>query len=496
MTPPTPANDARIDRDRWIALLTLCAGILMIILDTTVVNVALPSIQADLGFSQPALAWVINAYLIPFGGLLLLAGRLGDLFGRRRVFIAGVALFTFASLLCGLAQTSGELIAARFLQGAGGAMTSAVTLGMIVTLFPGPGPGEQARAIAVYSFSASAGSSIGLLVGGLLTQVISWHWIFFINLPFGVAAVLVARRRLERDRGAGARAGADAPGGLLLVAALMLGVYAIVQTDGHGWGSARTLALGAATALLLGGFVAREGRVRNPLVPLRIFRNRTVSAANVVQALMVAGLLGMQFTGALYLQRVLRFDALEVGLGYLPIALTIGVMTLGFAARVMTRFGARPALIGGLAISAAGLALFGRAPVDGRYLTDVLPAMLLLGVGAGLALPAVTTLVMSGASGGDSGLVSGLANTTQQVGGAVGVAVLATLAGARADHLRASGHTAAAALTGGYHLAFAIAVGAVLAAIAVAVASLRPPRASAALAMDPAPAAAEPAACD
>jgi EmrB/QacA subfamily drug resistance transporter len=476
MTSSTTAQTASsprpgADRDRWIALVVLCVGMLMIILDQTIVNVALPSIQSDLGFSQSSLAWVVNAYLIAFGGLLLLAGRLGDLIGRRRVFMGGLALFTLASLLCGAAQTQEMLIAARFVQGVGGALTSAVILGMIVTLFPRPD--EQARAIGVYAFVASAGASIGLLAGGVLTEAINWHWIFFVNVPIGVATAVVATRVLRHETGIGLQNGADAPGALLIVGALMLAVYTIVEVPGHGWGSARTLVLGAVAVALLAAFVAREATAAHPLVPLRIFRSRNVTAANLVLGLMVAGLLGMFFLGALFLQRVLGYDALEVGLAFLPVALAIGTLSLGVSARLIMRFGARATLLPGLALAAAGLAVFQRAPVDATYARDLLPAMLLIGVGAGLAFPALTSLAMSGATPSESGLASGLFNTTQQVGAALGLAVLATLSATRTADLRASGEGTNAALTGGYHLAFAIAALLVAAAFALALALLR-----------------------
>jgi EmrB/QacA subfamily drug resistance transporter len=466
---------ARTDRSRWIALVVLCAGMLMIILDQTIVNVALPTIQSDLGFSQSSLAWVVNAYLIALGGLLLLAGRMGDLIGRKRIFLAGLALFTLASLLCGAAQTEAMLIGARFVQGIGAALTSAVILGMIVTMFPEPR--EQAMAIGIYSFVASAGASIGLLAGGLITQAINWHWIFFVNAPIGVVAAVLALRLLEPDPGLGLRAGADVLGAALVTAALMLGVYAIVGTVDHGWGSAHTLGLGAVAAALLAGFVARQATASRPLVPLRIFRSRNVSGANVVQALMVAGMLGMFFLATLYLQRVLHYDAVQTGAAFLPVSLGIGVLSLGFSARLITRLGARAVLLPGLALLVGGLVLLTGAPVGGDYATDLLPAMVLLGAGAGLAFPALVTLAMSGATAADSGLASGLVNTTQQVGGALGLAVLATLSTSRTNHLLADGESAASALTGGYHLAFAIAAGLVVAAIVVAATVLRSERA-------------------
>jgi EmrB/QacA subfamily drug resistance transporter len=460
------------DRDRWIALVVLCTGFLMIILDQTIVNVALPTIQSDLGFSQSSLAWVVNAYLIAFGGLLLLAGRLGDLVGRKRIFMTGLAVFTLASLLCGVAQSQEVLIGARFVQGVGGAMTSAVILGMIVTMFPEPA--EQAKAIAVYSFVASAGASIGLLAGGVLTEAISWHWIFFVNLPIGIATAILAGRLLDRDEGIGLARGADVLGALLIVSALMLGIYAIVAASDHGWGSTNTLGFGAVSLGLLVAFVLREARTGSPLIPLRIFRSRIVSAANAVQALMVAGLFGMFFLGALYLQRVLGYDAIEVGLAFLPVALAIGALSLGFSARLIMRFGARATLVPGLVLVVAGLALFQRAPVGADYLTEILPVMLLLGVGGGLAFPSLMTLAMSGATPSESGLASGLVNTTQQVGGALGLAVLATLSTKRTDGLLDDGEATASALTSGYHLAFAIGAILVIAAIALAVSLLRP----------------------
>ncbi len=460
------------DRNRWIALYVLCVGMLMIVLDATIVNVALPSIQGDLGFSQSSLAWVVNGYLIAFGGLLLLSGRLGDLIGRRRIFLIGLTIFTTASLLCGLAQSQEVLVAARFIQGAGGAMTSAVILGIIVTMFPQPR--EQARAIGVYSFVASAGGSIGLLAGGVLTDAINWHWIFFVNLPIAAATGLFALRLLESDEGIGLEKGADVLGAGLLVSGLMLGVYAIVEAANYGWGSTHTLGFGAPSVLLLVGFLIREATTETPLIPLRIFRGRNLSGANVIQALTVAGMFGMFFLGALYLQQVLGYSAIEVGLAFLPVTLLIGTLSLGFSARLNLRFGARATLLPGLVLIGSGLAVFARAPVDADYLVDILPAMVLLGAGAGLIFPSLMTLAMSGATESDSGLASGLVNTTLQVGGALGLAVLATLSTDRTGGLLDDGEATASALTSGYHLAFIVGVGLVVAAIAVALAVLEP----------------------
>jgi EmrB/QacA subfamily drug resistance transporter len=460
--------DAKTERNRWIALYVLCVGMLMIVLDVTVVNVALPSIQDDLGFSQSSLAWVVNAYLIAFGGLLLLSGRFGDILGRRSVFLAGLGVFTVASFLCGVAQSQEVLVVARFIQGIGGAMTSAVILGMIVTMFPEPR--EQAKALGVYAFVASAGGTIGLLAGGVLTQSINWHWIFFINIPIAIATAFLAIRLLDRDEGIGFGGGADVPGAVLVTSSLMLGVYTIVKPAAdYGWGSGRTLGLGAAALALLAAFIVREATARNPLIPLRIFRSRNVSGANLVQALLVAGMFGMFFMGALYLQRVLGYDALEVGLAFLPATLIMAVLTVRYAEPLITRFGARTTLVPGMVLVAVGLAVFALAPVDGNYVVHVLPVMILLGLGIGICFPALMTLAMSGATQQDAGLASGLVNTTAQVGGAVGLAVLATLSSTRSDNLLADGESAASALTGGYHLAFLIGATLVLAAIVVAI---------------------------
>jgi EmrB/QacA subfamily drug resistance transporter len=457
----------RTDRSRWIALYVLCAGMLMIVLDVTVVNVALPSIKNDLGFSQSSLAWVVNAYLITFGGLLLLAGRFGDILGRKLVFLAGLALFVTSSALCGLAQSQGVLVAARFVQGVGGAMTSAVILGMIVTMFPEPR--ERAKAIGVYGFVASAGGSIGLLAGGVLTQSINWHWIFFINIPIGIATALLAKRLLANDEGVGFGAGADVAGAALITSSLMLGVYTIVKPAAEqGWGATRTLALGGVSLALLVAFLVREGTARNPLIPLRIFRSRNVSGANAIQALTVAGMFGLFFMGSLYMQRVLHYDPLQIGLAFLPATLIMGMLSVRFTEPLVMRFGARRTLLPGLVLIATGLALFSQAPVAGSYLANVLPVMVLLGCGIGISFPALMTLAMSGATTEDAGLASGLVNTTVQVGGALGLAVLATLASTGSDHLIAHGSNQAAALTSGYHLAFLIGAALVVAAIVVA----------------------------
>jgi len=454
-----------------VALLVLCAGILMIILDGTIVNVALPSIQSDLGFTQSSLAWVVNAYLIAFGGLLLLAGRLGDLIGRKRLVVIGLAVFTGASLVCGLSGSPEMLIAARFVQGVGGALSSAVALGMIVTMFPDAR--EQARAFGVYSFVASAGASIGLLAGGILTQAISWHWIFFVNGPIGIAAAVLSARLLQTDRGVGLGKGADVAGAILVTAALMLGVYTIVETTQYGWTSLHTLGFGAVSVVLLAGFIARQATASNPLLPLRIFRSRDVSGANLIQFLLIAGMLGFFFLSSLYLRRVVGLDPLHIGLAFLPVAVSIGVLSLGWSARLTMRFGARRLLTPALITIAVGLGLLMRLPVHSTYAIDLLPGMLLLGVGAGLTFPALATLAMSGATESDSGLASGLLNTTAQVGGALGLAVMATVAASKTESLLAAGQSLPNALTGGFRLVFGISAALIVAGIVLALTWLR-----------------------
>ncbi|MFJ4314549.1 MFS transporter [Streptomyces lavendulae] len=470
---PTPAPPAPRLRSRWTALAVLSTGMLMTVLDGSIVTVALPAIQNDLGFTPAGLSWVVNAYLIAFGSLLLLAGRLGDLIGRKRMFLAGTAVFTAASLLAGLAGSPALLIAARFLQGVGSAMASSVSLGILITLFTGTR--ERTRAIAVFSFTGAAGASLGQVLGGVLTDALDWHWIFFINLPIGIAALLAALPALPSDRGLGLRAGADAIGAVLVTAGLMTGIYAVVTVEAYGWTSAHTLGLGGLSLALLAAFTVRQARARVPLMPLRVLRSRTVVGANLVQMLMVAALFSFQILLALYLQRVRGYGAAETGLAMLPAALSIGAVSLGVSARLNARFGERAVLLAGLGLLTAGLGLLTRLPVHADYVTDLLPVMLLAS-GFGLALPALTALGMSGADERDAGLASGLFNTTQQIGMALGVAVLSTLAASRTGSLTAAGHTPAESLTGGYHLAFALGAALLLTATAVTAALLRRPR--------------------
>lgn len=469
-TPAAPGG-----RSRWLALYVLCAGMLMIVLDVTVVNVALPAIQDDLGFTSSSLAWVVNAYLIAFGGLLLLAGRLGDLLGRRTVFVAGLTLFTLASVWCGLAGSQEMLVAARFVQGVGGALTSAVILGMIVTLFPEPR--EQAKAIGVYAFVASAGGSIGLLAGGVLTQAINWHWIFFVNLPIGVVTAVLAMKLIEKDKGLGIGRGTDVPGAVLITAALMVGVFTIVKPAAElGWTANRTIALSLLTLTLLACFIVREATAANPLVPLRIFKSRNLTGANLIQALSASGMFGIFFLGSLYLQRVLGYDALEIGLAFLPTTLVMGLLSVRYSEKLVTRFGARRPMIGGLVLIVVGLGLFTQAPVGGSYVIHVLPVLLLLGLGGGICFPALMGLSMSDVKPEDAGLASGLIGTTAEVGAALGLAVLATLSATRTESLTAAGKPVLDALTGGYHLSFAVAGLIVAAAVVIACTVMRPAR--------------------
>ncbi|MFI5825012.1 DHA2 family efflux MFS transporter permease subunit [Streptomyces rishiriensis] len=473
---PSPASPAT-PRSRRLALGVLATGMLMIILDGSIVTVAMPAIQNDLGFTPVGLSWVVNAYLIAFGSLLLLAGRLGDLIGRRRMFLAGTAVFTAASLLAGVATSPAVLIAALFLQGIGSAMASAVSLGILVTLFTEPG--ERARAIAVFSFTGAAGASIGQVLGGVLTDALNWHWIFFINLPIGIAVLAIAVHVLPGDVGLGLKGGADVFGAVLVTAGLMLGIYTVVKVEEYGWTSGRTLGFGALAAVLLAAFLVRQATAKNPLMPLRIFCSRSVSAANLVQILMVAALFSFQILVALYLEKVLGYGAAETGLAMLPAAAVIGAVSLGISARLNARFGERNVLLAGIVLLIGVLALLARVPVQASYAVDLLPVML-LAAGFGLALPALTTLGMSGASEEDAGLASGLFNTTQQIGMALGVAVLSTLAASRTESLAAGGRTAAEALTAGYRLAFAVGAGLLVIAFAVAFTMLRRPERQAA----------------
>ncbi|MBN3746600.1 DHA2 family efflux MFS transporter permease subunit [Burkholderia sp. Se-20373] len=437
---------------RWYALIVLCLGVLMIVLDSTIVNVALPSIRTDLHFTETALVWVVNAYLLTFGGCLLLGGRLGDLYGQRRMFLAGLVVFTLASLACGLAQSQAMLIAARAVQGIGGAVVSAVALSLIMNLFTEPG--ERARAMGVYGFVCAGGGSLGVLLGGLLTSSLSWHWIFLVNLPIGIAVYAMCVALLPRLRAPAGNARLDVAGAITVTASLMLAVYGIVGGNEAGWLSTQTVALIGAAAALLALFIAIEARAAHPLMPLSLFASRNVALANVIAVLWAAAMFAWFFLSALYMQRVLGYGPLQVGLAFLPANLIMAAFSLGLSARIVMRFGIRGPIAAGLLIAACGLALFSRAPVDGGFVWHVLPGMTLLGIGAGVAFNPMLLAAMSDVDPADSGLASGIVNTAFMMGGALGLAVLASHAAARTDVLAAT-HAPLDALNGGYHAAFA-----------------------------------------
>jgi EmrB/QacA subfamily drug resistance transporter len=439
-------------RRRWLALYILCLGDLMIVLDSTIVNVALPSIRDDLGFTQASLAWVVNAYLLTFGGFLLLGGRLGDLFGHRRLFLAGIALFTLASLACGLSTSQIQLIAARAVQGLGGAVVSAVALSLIMTMFTEAG--ERAKAMGIFGFVMSGGGTIGVLLGGVLTDLLSWHWIFLVNLPIGVVVYALCVTLLPATRRAGAGGNLDVGGAVTVTAALMLAVYAIVNGNDTGWLTGQTLGLLGAAVVLLGVFLVIESRVASPLMPLSLFRLRNVATSNVVGVLWAAAMFAWFFMSALYLQLVLDYSPFQVGLAFLPPNLIMGAFSVGLSAKLVMRYGIRGPASVGLLIAAVGLVLLARAPVGGSYVTDVLPSMVLLAFGAGIAFNPLLLAAMSDVAPEESGLASGVVNTSFMMGGALGLSILASLAASRTDSLVASGEAQLAALNGGYHAAF------------------------------------------
>jgi EmrB/QacA subfamily drug resistance transporter len=481
------------DRRRWIALVVVCLGQLMIVLDTTIVNVALPAIQRDLHFSQANLTWVVNAYLITFGSFLLLAGRLGDLVGRKRVFLAGLALFTLASALCGLADSQGLLIAARFLQGLGGAVASSVILAIVVTEFPKPA--EQAKAMSVFVFTAVGGGSIGLLAGGALTQSLDWHWIFFVNLPIGIGAFLLGAWLIDESAALGLREGVDVTGSILVTVAMMLGVYAIVTSSEHGLGSAHTLGFLGAAVALLAAFGALQARLANPIMPLRILRLRSLAGASAVRGLLVTGMFAAFFLGALYLERVRGDSAMAIGLAFLPQTLVVGALSTGITAWLMGRFGAMRTLIPGLGLMAVGLLLLTQAGVHTGYFPTVFLAFLLMGLGAGTSFMPLLRISMVDVPMADAGLASGIVNVSMQISAALGLAALGTIATDRTKALASAGHDAASALTGGFHLALGIGAACTIAGALLALLVLRPAAVAAtapAQAPAPAPAAAEP----
>jgi EmrB/QacA subfamily drug resistance transporter len=455
-------SDTTDARTRWPALYVLCLASLMIVLDVTIVGVALPSIREDLGFSETSLAWVVNAYLLTYGGFLLLGGRLGDLFGHRRLFIAGIGTFTLASLACGLATTQWFLVAARSVQGVGGAVASAVSLSLMMGLFTEPA--ERAKAMGIFGFVASGGGSIGVLLGGILTDALSWHWIFLVNFPIGVLVVLLTFRLVPGTAHATGGGRLDVAGAITVTASLMLAVYAIVNGNHNGWTSARTLGVLAVAAAVFGAFLAIESHVRAPLVPLRLFRLRNLSTASGVGVLWSGAMFAWFFMAALYLQLVLGYSPLQIGLAFLPGNVIMGALSIGLSAKLVMRYGIRKPLATGLLLASAGLLLLVRAPVDGSYAANVLPSMILLGLGAGVAFNPVLLAAMGDVAPAEAGLASGVVNTSFMMGGAVGLAVLASVAASRTSTLLDAGHSETAALTGGYHVAFLL--GAIFAAAA------------------------------
>lgn len=447
------------ERKRWLALMVLCLGDFMIVLDTTIVNVALPSIRLDLGFTETSLVWVVNAYMITFAGFLLLGGRLGDLYGHRRLLLIGIVLFTLASLACGLSNSQALLVIARAVQGLGGAVVSAVALSLIMNLFSEPA--DRAKAMGIFGFVMAGGGSIGVLLGGVLTDLLSWHWIFLVNLPIGIAVYALSAVLLAPDRGTSATR-LDVGGAVTVTASLMLAVYAIVNGNESGWMSGQTIGLLAASIVLFSVFLFIEARFSAPLVPLHIFRQRNFTTTNIIGILWSAAMFAWFFLSALYMQLVLQYSPMQVGLAFLPANLIMAVFSLGLSAKIVMRFGNRAPITLGMALVAFGLVLFALAPVDGNFMIHVFPAMLLLGLGAGMALNPVLLVAMSDLPQSESGLASGVVNTAFMMGGALGLAILASLAAARTENLIATGAGSLAALNSGYHVAFV--VGAIFAA--------------------------------
>jgi EmrB/QacA subfamily drug resistance transporter len=469
----TATSERTSDRRRWIALGVLCLGQLMMVLDATIVNVALPSIQHDLHFSQSSLTWVINGYLITFGGLLLLAGRLGDLVGRKRVFLTGLVMFTAASVLCGIATSQAMLIAFRLLQGAGGAVASAVILAIIVTEFPERR--EQAKAMGLYAFVSAGGGSIGLLAGGVLTQSLDWHWIFFVNVPIGIVALVFGYLLIEENEGIGLSGGVDWLGSAMMTVATMMGAFAIVKSSEYGLLSARTLLVGGGSIALFAAFLYLESRIENPIMPLRILRLRMLMGSSLVRGLLVTGMFSAFFLGSLYLEHVLGYDAIQTGLAFMPLTLGIASLSLGGSAKLVERFGIVQTLVGGLALIVAALALLANQGVGASYFPGLAIPFVLLGLGAGASFLPLLTIGMSDAPRQDAGLASGIVNVSVQLFGAIGLATLGTIATDHSKSLASQGESLRAALTGGYHLAYVVAAAAVAVGIIAALLVLRGP---------------------
>jgi EmrB/QacA subfamily drug resistance transporter len=459
-------SDQQSDRRRWIALIVVCLAMLMNALDGSIVNVALPSIQRDLHFSQANLTWVIDAYLITFGSFLLMAGRLGDLVGRKRVFLIGVAVFTASSAVCGFSTSQSMLIAGRFVQGAGGALSSSVILAIIITEFPKTV--ERARAMSAYIFVAVGGGAVGLVVGGIISQTINWHWIFFINLPIGVVTFVLGRALIPENTGLGIRNGVDVVGSILVTVALMVGIYAIVTATQYGWLSTHTLGIGAVTVVMLVAFFILEGRLKNPIVPLRILRLRSLMGTSVIRGFLATGMFSTFFLGALYLEHVLHYDPLKTGLAFLPITLAVATLSTGITAKLVARFGSMQVLMPGMLSLTVGLLLLAHAGEHARYLSGVFPSFLLVGLGAGTAFVPLLTIAMAEVPKDDAGLGSGIVNVSQQMSAAIGLAVLSTLATNRSNALIGAGRSVQSALSSGYELAFVVAAACVIVGLVIA----------------------------
>ena len=459
---------------RWTALMVVCLAQLMIVLDVTIVNVALPSIQRDLHFSQSNLTWVVNAFLVTFGSLLLLAGRIGDLAGRKRVFLAGLVTFIAASLLCGIAPSQGALIAARFVQGVGAAAQASVILAIIITEFPMPS--ERTRAMSAYVFVSVAGGSLGLLAGGILTEALSWHWVFFVNLPIGLATFALGQTFIRADSGLGLEHGVDWIGSILVTASLMGFIYAIVQATSHGWISAQVLGFGGISALLMAAFVALEARIENPIMPMRILRLQGLIKASLVRGFLVTGMYSTFFLGSLYLEHVRHYTAVQTGAAFLPWTLTVAVLSQGMTARLVARFGPLRVLTAGMVSGVVGLLLFGTVGPSTTFFPTVFFACFAIGLGIGSAFMPLLTLAMADVPAADSGLGSGITNVSQQISGALGLAVLSTIAANRTKGLLSAHEGLTSSLIGGYHLAFIFGAATITAGIVLAFALLRPRR--------------------
>jgi EmrB/QacA subfamily drug resistance transporter len=465
------AAHAAPDPRRWWALALLCSAFFMVILDVSIVNVALPSIQTDLGFSQGDLQWVLSAYALTFGGFLLLGGRVADLLGRRRVFMSGVALFTAASLACGLSNSEGMLIAARAVQGLGAAILSPSALSIISTTFDEGS--ERNKALGIWGAMGGSGAAVGVLMGGVLTKWLGWEWIFFVNVPVGITVLLLVRSVVRESRAELTTRHFDALGAVLITSGLVLLVYALTRANVVGWGSAETIGVLVASAVLQGAFIVVELRSKAPLVPLGIFlRLRTLTGANVVGFLLGALTFAMFFMLSLYMQQVLGLSALQAGAGYLAVALT-AIVSSGIAQATVTKIGVKPAMTFGLALMVLGNIWFTQVSADGSYAVDLLPGFFAIGIGLGFSFVPMSIAALAGVEPHEAGLASGLINTSQQIGGALGVAVLSTVSTSRTEHLLAQGESRAEALTGGFSLAFWVAVGFGAAALAATLVMIR-----------------------